>query len=65
LQGNTPHEDLEYPVAEFRYWQYADRYGWTPSQVDSESAYFMDWILAIGNVKLEIEREQAESSDGN
>jgi hypothetical protein len=61
MQGNTPSDDLDYPVDEFKYWQLADRYGWTPSQVDNESAYLIDWILAIGSVKIEIEREQSES----
>lgn len=58
MQGNTPSDDLDYPVDEYRYWQLADRYGWTPSQVDAESAYYLDWILAIGNVKNEIESER-------
>jgi hypothetical protein len=61
MQGNSAHDQLEYPLEEYRYWQFAERYGWTPSVVDQQSVYFLDWILAIGNLKNEIEREQNEN----
>jgi hypothetical protein len=64
LEGNTPHEAFDYPEAEFRYWQFADRYGWLPNQVDEQPVYFMDWILAIGNLKTEIQNEQARKDYG-
>lgn len=63
MQGNTVNPDLEYPVEEYNYWLFADRYGWLPSQVDKEPAYLMEWILAIGNLKLEVERE-AQNGNG-
>ena len=61
MQGNTPNPDLDYPEDEFLYWQFAERYGWTPHQVDAQPVYYLDWILAIGNLKLEIEQEQANN----
>ena len=63
MQGNSPHADLDYPIEEYRFWQFADRYGWLPSQVQNESAYYLDWILAIGSLKNEVESEQSRGSD--
>jgi hypothetical protein len=63
MQGNEPHVDLDYPIDEYRYWQLADRYGWTPKQVDEQPAYLLDWILAIGSLKNEIESEQSRGTD--
>jgi hypothetical protein len=35
------------PDEEFRYWLFADAFGWTPNQVDNTSAKTADWMLAI------------------
>jgi hypothetical protein len=37
---------------------FADRFGWTPSQVDNESAVTLDWMLAIANIVEEAKAEQ-------
>jgi hypothetical protein len=36
----------------------AERFGWTPTQVDNEPAAMMDWMLAIANVAKEVEIEE-------
>ena len=32
----------------------ADRFGWTPLQVDEQPAVLLDWLLAIGEVVDEV-----------
>lgn len=36
----------------------ADRFGWTPTQVDNEPAPLMDWMIAIAGVAKEVEIEE-------
>ena len=36
----------------------AERFGWTPSQVDNEPAPLMDWMIAIADVAKEVEYEE-------
>lgn len=38
----------------------AERFGWTPEQVDNLPAETADWLIAIGNMVQEIKSERAE-----
>lgn len=39
---------------------FADKFGWTPNQVDEQPAILMDWLLAIANASAEAQKEQME-----
>jgi hypothetical protein len=47
LEGGERRADLEYPDDEWMYFQMADRFGWTPDQVDNLPASTADYLLAI------------------
>jgi len=47
LEGGQRRPDLEYPDDEWYYYQMADRFGWTPEQVDNLPAKQAEWLLAI------------------
>jgi hypothetical protein len=47
LEGNERHEAFDYPDEQWFYYQMADRFGWTPDQVDDLPASTADWLLAI------------------
>lgn len=36
-----------YPDAEFAYYTFAKEFGWTPTEVDEQPAYLLDWLLLI------------------
>jgi len=38
----------------------AERFGWTPEQVDNLPASTADWLLAIGKVVDEVKAERLE-----
>jgi hypothetical protein len=64
LLGNELPEDRPVPSSEFYYFQLAERFGWTPAQVDEQPGYLLDWLLAIGSLKDEITAERKESANG-
>jgi hypothetical protein len=45
---------------EWFYYQFADRFGWTPEQVDELPAGRADWLLAIANTVEQAKIEQME-----
>jgi hypothetical protein len=47
LEGGSRHEEFEYPDQQWYYFQMADRFGWTPDQVDNLPVETADWLLAI------------------
>jgi hypothetical protein len=47
LEGGRRHEDFDYPDQEWYYYQMADRFGWTPEQVDNLPVETADWLIAI------------------
>jgi cobalamin biosynthesis protein CobD/CbiB len=47
LEGNHRLDGYDYPDNEWVYYQMAERFGWTPAQVDDLPAYLSDWLLAI------------------
>jgi hypothetical protein len=61
LKGNELPDGHLVPQAEYYYFRLADKFGWTPTQVDEQPGYLLDWLLAIGNLKDEVTRELRES----
>lgn len=57
LKGNERHDDFDYPDEEYKYFILADRFGWTPSQADQESAVMVDWLIAIAGLTEEVKAE--------
>lgn len=49
--------DFDYPDDEYRYFILADKFGWTPSQADQESAVMVDWLVAIASTVEEVKAE--------
>lgn len=47
MEGGRRHEDFDYPDQEWYYYQMADRFGWTPEQVDNLPVETADWLIAI------------------
>jgi hypothetical protein len=60
LEGGHRHTDFDYPDEQWFYYQMADRFGWTPDQVDDLPATTADWLLAIGTT---IDKVRAERLD--
>jgi hypothetical protein len=61
MLGRELPDGFEVPQREFYYFQLADRFGWTPTQIDEQPGALLDWLLAIGQVKAEVVAEQKES----
>jgi hypothetical protein len=57
LQGNQRHEDFDYPDEQWMYFLLAERFGWTPAQVDEQPAVLIDWLLSIGTIVDEVKAE--------
>jgi len=49
---------LDYPDDEYYYFQMADRFGWTPEQVDNLPAKQADWLLSIASTVDQIKAER-------
>ncbi len=47
MEGGRRHEEFDYPDQEWYYFQMADRFGWTPEQVDNLPVETADWLIAI------------------
>jgi hypothetical protein len=45
---------------EWFYYRFADKFGWTPGQVDELPAGQADWLLAIADTVEQVKAEQAE-----
>lgn len=61
MEGNERHEAFDYPDEQMYYFNMADRFGWTPEQVDNLPAGTADWLLAIANT---VESVKADRSRG-
>jgi hypothetical protein len=61
LKGNERHSDFVYPDNEWTYYLLADRFGWTPDQVDQQPARLVSMLLAIGNVVDEVKAEKYDN----
>jgi hypothetical protein len=42
----------------------ADRFGWTPEEVDNLPAGTADWLIAIAGAVEEVKAERAERASG-
>jgi hypothetical protein len=62
LGGFQRHPDLDYPDEEWAYFKFADRFGWTPNQVDDLPANRADWLLAIADTLDEVQNEKMEQA---
>lgn len=40
------------------YYTFARDFGWTPTEVDEQPVYLLDWLLAINNVMNEVSDAQ-------
>lgn len=49
MEGGQRHESFDYPDQEWYYYQMADRFGWTPDQVDNLPVATADWLIAIAS----------------
>jgi hypothetical protein len=49
LEGGERRADLDYPDEQWFYFQMADRFGWTPQQVDELPAETAEWLIAIAS----------------
>lgn len=47
MEGGQRHEGFDYPDQQWYYFQMADRFGWTPEQVDNLPVETADWLIAI------------------
>jgi len=63
LEGGARHEAFTYPDEEWFYFKFADRFGWTPEQVDNLPAQKADWFLAIGDTIERVKIKQIESAN--
>jgi hypothetical protein len=59
LAGRERYPDFSYPDEQFIYYIAAERFGWTPAEVDEQPAHLIDWILAIANAHEEVRAEQS------
>jgi hypothetical protein len=51
------------PFRELRYVMFAERYGWTPDEVDNVPLYLEPWILPISDaIDEERERRRVEAA---
>lgn len=39
----------------------AEKFGWTPTQVDEEPAYYMDWLVSIAGIVAETKASSYDS----
>jgi len=62
LEGNEKRYELTHPDEEWFYFLCADRFGWTPSVVDEQPAYLMDWLLSIAVLTEQVKSDKYESN---
>jgi len=60
MQGGQIHDDFDYPEIEWQYFLLAERFGWTPTQVDEQPAFLVDWLIAIGNTVDEVKNQKSQ-----
>jgi hypothetical protein len=61
MKGGERHPAFSYPDEEYRYFIFADRFGWTPAEVDEQPAALLDWLMAISVIQSEVEQEKNAS----
>jgi hypothetical protein len=62
LEGGHRVENFEYPDEQWYYFQMADRFGWTPDQVDELPASQADWLIAIAATVEQVKADRLNKS---
>jgi hypothetical protein len=57
IEGGERNPAFDYPDEQWLYYMMADKFGWTPDQVDNLPANTADWLLAISAT---VEQTKAE-----
>ena len=65
IQNGSRADDLDYPDEEFCYYVCAERFGWTPQQVDEQPAYMLEWLVNIAGAMEEIKQEKSNPNVRN
>jgi hypothetical protein len=60
MQGGERHEAFDYPDEQWVYYLMAEKFGWTPDQVDNVPAATVDWLMAIAGVAEQVRAERFE-----
>lgn len=60
MEGGQRHEDMAYPDDQWYYYSMAERFGWTPDQVDSLPAETADWLLAIAATVEQVKADRLQ-----
>lgn len=60
MGGGQRHENFSYPDEHYYYYILAEKFGWTPNEIDDQPAARMDWILAIATAANEAENQKIE-----
>jgi hypothetical protein len=60
LKGGHRIAEFDYPDEQWFYYQMAERFGWTPDQVDNLPANTADWIMAIAVTVEEVKAERID-----
>lgn len=59
MEGGERHEAFDYPDEQWYYYTMAERFGWTPDQVDNLPTETADWLMAIAATVDRVKAEQA------
>ena len=59
MEGGERHEAFDYPDEQWYYYTMAERFGWTPDQVDNLPTETADWLMAIATTVDQVKAEQA------
>ena len=60
MQGGERHEAFTYPDEQWIYYVLADKFGWTPDQVDNLPAPMTDWLLSITALAEEVKADRLD-----
>jgi hypothetical protein len=61
MEGGERHEAFTYPDEQWVYYIMAEKFGWTPDQVDHLPASTADWLLAISSMAEEVRAKRSEA----
>ncbi len=61
MQGGERHEAFDYPDEYWTYYVFADKFGWTPEQVDNLPGPTADWLLSITALAEEVKAERLDN----
>jgi hypothetical protein len=62
--AGAPHDKSLIPWEEYRYVAYAQKFGWTPAQVDDLPLHLEPWIFPVMNaIEADIARKDAAAQE--